>query len=131
MILHTGTFMHLFGRISRRYMKKKDSRNYFWHVFFTRICSTAGTIIIIIQKKRGSIWIKQRHYRYTPIGRCGSGAIAIWHFTVLLRSVLFMFAISLVTFWDLFLCSFRLRDLSIDVGTPKRREARKCGGIRI
>lgn len=101
MILNPGIFMHLFGRISRRYMKKKDSRNYFGYVF-TGICFTAGTIIIIIQKKRGLIWIKQRHYRYTPYWEMSLWWP--WLFDILLCCCgLFYSCLQflLVTFWDL------------------------------
>ncbi|KAL6799143.1 hypothetical protein GGI42DRAFT_69371 [Trichoderma sp. SZMC 28013] len=92
-------------------MKKKDSRNYFWHVF-TRICSTAGTIIIIIQEKERFDLDKAKTlpvYPHWETWLWCHGYLALYYVaTACFIHVCDFFG----TFWD-FICSFRLRYLSM------------------
>lgn len=99
--------------------------------FFTRICSTAGTIIIIIQKKKRFDLDKAKTLLvYPPLGDVALVAMATLTLYCVAEAC-FIHVCNLL--WLVFGTYFMFISLAvpIDVGTPKRREARKCGGIRI
>ncbi|KAL6834603.1 hypothetical protein V8C40DRAFT_91959 [Trichoderma camerunense] len=106
MILHTGIFMHLFGRISRRYMKKKDSRNYFWHVFYTYLLHSRNNHNYHSKKERFDLDKAKTSPVYPSLGDV---ALVPWLVgTLLCCCGLFYSCLqsSLVSFWDLFYVHF-------------------------